>query len=342
MRTLTLALVVALAAGGCARFDDRLDAPFTPAPGPGAGAAPPSGPPGPHGPAPPPPATDDQREPPATGPCADPDPAVIATCLGPAVALAAIGERALVAEDSGRVRIVSADADPEDFGRVDPRGGRVAAVAPSPDFAEDRLVYVLVVGGGPTRVERLARGDAPRTVAELAPADSGGLAFVDGVLTVGVGPELLRFPGFTGVGRAGRPEVVARDLGAVRALCTHGDDVFLTAATGRGVVARTPDRVVWTWPEQRDAGGCAATADSLSVALPDGERVDTLDTAGGAARGQPRKRAEKRYGRLTGLTAVGDGILLAGTANTRGGSPVPTDDRVVVLPDSGGGRDSRI
>ena len=51
---------------------------------------------------------------------------------------------------------------PEEFGRVDPRAGRVVAIAPSPDFAQDRLVYLLVVGDGPTRVERLARGDAAR------------------------------------------------------------------------------------------------------------------------------------------------------------------------------------
>lgn len=338
MRTLPLVLVAALAVGGCARFEDRLDAPFTPAPPPGMGAAPPSAPPGP----PPPSTSPRDGAPPEAGPCVDPDPAVIATCLGPAVAVAGLGEQALVAEDSGRVRIVSADADPEDFGRVDPRGGRVAAVAPSPDFDQDRLVYVLVVGDGPTRVERLARGDAPRTVAELAPAESGGLAFADGVLTVGVGPELLRFPGFTGIGRAGRPEVVARGLGAVRGLCVLGDDVYLSATTDRGVVARTADRIVWTWPDQRSAGGCAVTPDSLSVALPDAQRVDTLATSGGAARGKPEPRAEKRYGRLTGLTVVGEGVLVAGTTNTRGGTPVPTDDRVVVLPEASGGGDARV
>lgn len=277
-----------------------------------------------------------------TGPCADPDPAVIATCLDPAVAVAALGERALVAEETGRVRIVSLDSDPEDFGRVDPGGGRVTALAPSPDFAQDRLVYLLVVGDGPTRVERLARGDAPRTVAELAPAETGGLAFVDDVLTVGVGSEVLRFPDFTGIGRAERPEILARDLGGIRALCVQGGDVFLTTVTDRGVEVRTPERVVWTWPGQRDAGGCAASEDSLAVALPDAERVDTLATAGGAARGQPETLAERRYGRLTGLASVGEGVLLAGTTNKAGGTPVQTDDRAVILPGTGGGGDSRV
>ena len=341
MRSLPLLLVLAVAMSGCARFDDRLDAPFTPAPGPGAGAAPPSTPSGPP-PAPSTPPSGEPGPPPETGPCVDPDPAVIATCLEPAVAVAALGERAVVAESTGGVKIVSPDDDPEDFGRVDTGGGRVAAVAPSPDFAQDRLLYLLVVGDGPTRVERLARGDTPRTVAELAPADSGGLAFVDEVLTVGVGDELLRFPGFTGIGRADAPEVVARDLGRVRGLCVHGDDLFLSTVTDRGATVRTADRVVWTWPDQRTAGGCAATESSIAVALPDALRVDTLQTAGGAARGQPEPLAQDRYGRLTGLAAIGGGVLLAGTTNKSGGSPVPTDDRVVVLPQSGGGGDARV
>ena len=333
-------LVLALAVSGCARFDDRLDAPFTPAPGPGMGAPPPSAPPG-SPPEPSTPRSDDPEPPAETGPCVDPDPAVIATCLEPVAAVSVLGERAVVAELTGGVKIVSADAPPEEFGRVDTGGGRVAAVAPSPDFAEDRLVYLLVVGDGPSRVERLARGDAPRTVAELAPADSGGLAFVDEVLTVGVGGQLLRFPGFTGIGRADAPEVVARDLGRIQGLCIHGDDLFMSTVTERGAALRTSDRTVWTWPDQRSAGGCAASEGSLAIALPDAARVDTLETAGGAARGQPESLAEDRYGRLTALTAIADGVLLAGTTNKRGGSPVSTDDRAVILPQSGGGGDAR-
>ena len=342
MRSVSLLLVVALAAAGCARFDDSLGSPFTPAPRPGVGAAPPPAPPAPPRPESAPPRSDEEPAPEESGPCVDPDPAVIATCLDPAVAVAALGEKALVAESSGRISVVAVDAEPEDFGRVDPQGGRVVALAPSPDFPEDRLLYTLVVGGGPTRVERLARGDAPRTVAELPPAESGGLAFVGGVLTVGVGDEVLRFPDFSGIGRAERPEVVARGLGGIRALCTHGRDLYLSTVTERGVAVRTPDRIVWTWPDQRTVGGCAASEASLAVALPDARRADVLTTAGGAARGRPEPLAEDRYGRLTGLAVVGDGLLLAGTTNKDGGEPVATDDRAVVLPSSGGGGDARV
>lgn len=267
----------------------------------------------------------------------DPDPAVIATCLEPVTAVTGLGERALVAEGAGAVKIVAVDDPPVDFGSVDPGEGRVAAVAASPDYVQDRLVYLLVVGDGPTRVERLARGDTPTTVAELAPADSGGLAFDDEVLTVGVGAELLRFPDFEGIGRAENPEVVGRDLGAIQGLCSSSDELFLSTVTERGVVARTADRVVWTWPDQQAAGACAATPDSLSLALPDAERVDSLPMAGGASRGQPEPRAEEEYGRFTGLAVVGEGVLLGGTTNKDGGSPTETDDRAVILPDTGGG-----
>lgn len=341
MRSISLLLALTLVVSGCARFDDRLDDPFTPAPGPGMAAGPPSSRPG----APPqPPPTSGTAEPEPTkepGPCHDPDPAVIATCLEPAVAVAGLGDRALLAESTGGIKIVGPGSAPEDFGRVDPRGGRVSAVVASPDFAEDRLVYVLVVGGGPTRVERLARGDSPRTVAELPPSQSGGLAFIDGVLTVGAGDRLVRFPGFRGIGRAENPELIAGGLGRIQAVCSHDDEIFLSTISDRGAALRTPDRVVWTWPDQGSAGGCAASADSLSIALPDGERVDTVQTSGGAARGQPEEIARGRYGRLTGLTVIADGILLAGTTNKDGGSPVPTDDRAVILPRSGGGGDAR-
>lgn len=341
MRSISLLLALTLVVSGCARFDDRLVDPFTPAPGPGGGAAPPSG--APRSPSPPPTSGTGEPEPaPESGPCVDPDPAVIATCLEPAVAVAGLGDRALVAASTGGVKIVGPDSPPEEFGRVDPGGGRVVAVTASPDFAEDKLIYLLVVGDGPTRVERLARGDTPRTVAELGPAESGGLAFVDGVLTVGVGGQLVRFPDFEGIGRAENAEVVTDGLGLIQALCVHGSDLFLSTVSDRGVALRTADRVVWTWPDQTAAGGCAATESALSVALPLAERVDTVQVAGGAARGQPEARAEGRYGRLTGLTAIGDGILLAGTTNKDGGTPVPTDDRAVILPQSGGGGDARV
>lgn len=341
MRSITVLLALALAVSGCARFDDRLDDPFTPAPGPGLAGAPPSPPP--SAPAPPPTSSPGAPEPEEeTGPCVDPDPAVIATCLEPAVAVAGLGDKALLAESSGGIKLVSPDAPPEEFGRIDPRGGRVVSVTPSPDFAEDRLVYALVVGDGPTRVERLARGDSPRTVAELPPAESGGLAFVDEVLTVGAGERLIRFPGFSGIGRAADPEVVAEGLGRIRGLCTHDDDVFLSTVSDRGASLRTADRVVWTWPDQQAAGGCAAGPDSLAIALPDAERVDTVQTADGAALGQPDQLAQGEYGRLTGLTMIADGVLLAGTTNKDGGTPVATDDRAVILPESaGGGGDAR-
>lgn len=259
------------------------------------------------------------------------------------MAVAGLGERALVAEATGGVHIVSVDGEPEEFGRVDPGEGRVVALATSPDYDQDRLVYLLVVGDGPSRVERLARGDVPTTVAELAPATSGGLAFDHDILTVGLDSEILTFPAFDGIGRADNPEVLVRGVGAIQALCTHGDELYLSTVTDRGVVARTPDVVIWTWPDQRSAGGCAATESSLSIAMPDAARVDTLPMAGGASRGQPEAQAEDRYGRLTGLAVAGDGVLLAGTTNKAGGAPVQTDDRVVIIPDSGGGgSDARV
>src|SRR5699024_6903806 len=142
----------------------------------------------------------------------------------------------LVAEASGAVSVVAIDAPPEDFGRVDPGDGRVVAAAASPDYAEGRLVYVLVVGDGPSRVERLARGASPTTVAELPPASSGGRVVVDRVPTVAAGSEVVGFPDFSGIGPGEAPDVGTRGVGEVHGVCTHGEDLYMSALTDRGVV----------------------------------------------------------------------------------------------------------
>ena len=191
MRSLALLLVMALAATGCARFDDRLDDPFTPAPGPGMGAAPPSTPPGSPPPSPTP--RSGQPEPtPESGPCVDPDPAVIATCLDPAVAVAGVGQRALVAQSSGRVTIVSVDAQPEEFGRVDVRGGRVAAVALVVGLRA-RVLVVLIDAGDPAGVAVPA---AEVTVSPgawpTAEAAGGAMAASAAIVSMAVAAEVLR------------------------------------------------------------------------------------------------------------------------------------------------------
>lgn len=335
-------LAAVLLIGGCARFDDRLDQEFTPAPDPGMlDAAPPAPRPGaPSFSAPGGGTTTAAPEEP--GPCTDPDPAVVATCLEATSAVAGLGSEALLVETGGRALVVAPEVDPVEFGRVDVRGGRVVAVAPSPDFDQDRIVYALVVGGGDSRIEKLARGQTSRTVAELPPADGGGLVYDGDVLTVGVGDRLLSFPDYRGIGTAGRPEVVAGGLGEIRGVCRGHDGVFVTATTDRGIVVRDADDVMWTWPDQREVGGCVATEDALAVALPGARRVDVLPLAGSGPRGEPEPLAEGTYGRLTGLAVVADGVLMSTTTNTDGGEPVPTDDRAVVLPLSGGGADSRV
>jgi len=153
----------------------------------------------------------------------------------------------------------------------------------------------------------------------------------------------VRFPDFRGIGRAGAPQVVASDLGDVRGLCLADGATYVTALTPRGAVVRNARSVVWTWPDQREVGGCVATAEALGVALPAAARADVLPLAGGGPGGEPQPVGEKTYGRLTGLGVVADGLMLATTTNKDGGAPVPTDDRAVLLPlQASGGADSKV
>ena len=339
MRKRAAALALVVMATGCARFDDRLADPFTPVPQIAGGAGQPQSPQ-----APPPPASSPSASPAprAAGPCVDPDPNVIATCLDAPSAVVSVGDRTLAIDSGGRAVLAAENSEPEDFGRVETGGGRVVAVTPSPDFSQDGIVYALVAGGGGGRVERLAKGDTSRTVARVGSGSGGGITFVGDVLTVATGSELVRFPGYRGIGDAGSGEVVARDLGDARGLCASKGTAYVTTVGDRGASVRSGSTTVWTWPDQQTIGGCEAAEEALAVAVPGGERVDVLPLADGGIRGKPEPLAEHRYGRLTGVAATADGRLVGSTTNKDGGTPGRTDDRVVLLPKpTGGGGDSR-
>lgn len=361
MVTASCAIVVATSLlGACARFDEAESAPFSPAPEMGSAFDAEPRVPQPDMPGPPPmsspsaPPSAAQEGP--SGPCDDPDPAVIATCLEPTVAVAGMptAAQAIIAERAtGRLLVVSDNADPQPFSTIDPSAGQVVGIALSPSFEQDKLVYALLTRDGQTRVARIAAGDSEKIVGDNLPANTtgtGGIAFVDGILTVGVGTEVLRFPDFNGIGQIGRSEPVGTVSGDITGLCTPplGDAALFattTSPTGSAVQQVNNGAVVelWAWPDQPLASGCAVTPGGIAVALPEAERVDLLglNVEAGVVDGSPQSLAVEKYGRIAGVGLMASNAIVATTVNKDGGQPVASDDRAVILPIAGGSSDER-
>ena len=366
IRWMTAATVLVMApalAAGCAQFDDSQSAPFSPVAGPGENFG---EPPEPNTPPDleqrePPPGQEEPRDLPPQTPdgrdeCADPDPAVIATCLEPTSAVVGLpnsAEAILAERDTGEMFVVSDNSEPKPFARIDPAEGAVVSLALSPSYAQDRLVYAVLVAGGETKVARIAEADEARIVADGLPASENGragIAFNDDEMLVGVGREVLGFPDFEGVGDAGPTTTVASTDSPISGLCA-GPGIFpgvyaTTGGTAGGALMRVDEGAalrVWSWPDQPSVHGCAVTTTGPAVAIPDAERVDmvTVDPASGIAPAPPSAVAEGQYGRLSGVGLMAGNALVGTTTNKAGGSPVPTDDRAIILPITGSSADER-
>ncbi|GAB2922928.1 PQQ-dependent sugar dehydrogenase [Rhodococcus aerolatus] len=370
-----LLLSAALTVSGCARFADVPADGFRDAPPLGAGPEPTPQLPDQPQPGTSTPGSSGPPAPPA--PCQDPDPAVVATCLGTTSGVAVLpgGQAALVGERrTGRVLQVAPQQTSQEVlsTPVDGSGdGGLLDLALSPTYAEDRLVYALVTTPADTRVVRLAPGDTAKPILTGIPrggsGNTGSLAFDQaGELLVvtgdagnpaaaadpaALGGKLLRVTA-AGAPAAGNPtpgSAVLDTLGGTAAgVCTD-------AATGTAwVTDRAPgeDRLravvdgrlgppVWTWPDRPGAAGCAAVGGRVAVALTGGQSVFVLTTGEGlAVQGQPATLAQGAYGRLSGADAAPDGTVWVGTVNTAGdpgATPGPTDDRVVRIQPPAGG-----
>lgn len=133
--------------------------------------------------------------------CTDHDEAVIATCLDTVTAVAALpgggdevnvlaGER-----DNGKVYTVSQNGDPTEVAELDVDAGDdggLTALAPSPTYREDRLIFAYVTTKKDNRVVRFASGEQPEPVLTGIPKgsehNSGALEVDDsGALLVATG-----------------------------------------------------------------------------------------------------------------------------------------------------------
>ncbi|GGC51994.1 hypothetical protein GCM10011410_00380 [Hoyosella rhizosphaerae] len=355
-----VALVVA--ASSCARFDDSLASPFEPEPTAGAYAhIQPSEPEDED--------SDEERE--IDGPCVDPDPAVIATCLEPisGVTVLPAGDAALAAERvTGRILLVGPDIEPEEFVQipVDSSGdGGLLDIALSPTFAEDRLLYALITTPSDNRVVRITPGDVPKVVLAGIPrgqtGNQGSLMFEQaGTLLVRTGDagnaassadpaslagKALRVGALNPDG-SDRPVIVASGLRGTGGACVDpvSQTVYVTESSlaGDRLVRVSSDgstEALWSWTDGEGAGHCVVVGTDIAVVLSQGEAVSflTRDDDTGLISGDPAMAAEGRFGKLHGAALGLGGEIWSGTINKASGDPGETDDRVVLIPTDGGG-----
>ncbi|MFR9752020.1 PQQ-dependent sugar dehydrogenase [Nocardia sp. 004] len=354
----SVALGSALLAG-CARFDDSASSPFTPEPTWHGASIKPKSPDAPP--------TSTTRP---SGPCIDPDPAVVATCLETTGGLVTLGNSALVAERrTGRILQVVPEQPPIEIAKLDVDGstdGGLSDIALSPTYQEDGLLYAYITTASDNRVVRIAKGGPPKDILTGIPkgasGNRGAIDFVSPdrmlVLTGNAGNpaaaassgslagKLLRIDS-PAPGRTADPEIAVSGIGTAGDVCRGGkDSVWITDSTA------TEDRLqhiggdgtvvtAWTWPDRPGVAGCTVTADGVAISLTRAKALALVaaDANTHTVTTAPTLMAQDKYGQLGGADASADGTVWVSTVNKTGGQPGPFDDRVVRIPPprAGGG-----
>ncbi|MCE6999652.1 PQQ-dependent sugar dehydrogenase [Saccharothrix sp. S26] len=270
---------------------------------------------------------------------------------------------------TGRLLKVTKDVDPVEVAKFDvdaAADGGLTGLALSPTYPEDQLVYVYVTTATDNRVLRLAPGDVPKPVLTgipKGPTGNRGVLAHDrtGALLVATGNagnpaaaadpnslagKVLRIDG-TGQPAPGNPtagsRAVASGLRSPGGLCVSGDG-SKTWVTDAGASADLLYRVepgkalgdpAWSWPERPGVAGCASFSNLVMVAASATPGLLNLPmNPDGSFTGKPEPSLADQdgFGRLGPLVMLDDTTALAGTVNKNaGGSPISSDDRVVII-----------
>ncbi|MGX7824811.1 PQQ-dependent sugar dehydrogenase [Actinokineospora sp. 24-640] len=319
-----------------------------------------------------------QSVPPPDG-CTDFHPAVLGTCMDSLTAVAALpgdgsNPTALVGErTTGRILLVRRDEEPKVVATIPvdaSAGGGLTGLALSPSYAEDQLLFAYITTPTDNRLVRIAPGDVPKPVLTGIPrgttANRGALALDHrGALLLATGGagrpadpkslagKLLRL---NSAGKAAEDNptpgsaIVAGGLTAPGGVCSSldGARTWVTDQTAKADVVYRVEfgkplgNPAWVWRDKPGVAGCASTTQTLWVAMSKAAHLQNLPQApDGTFTGKPQVTLEddKGFGRVSGLDLMNDRVAVAGTLNKRGGTPVSSDDRavVIVLSDAGGG-----
>lgn len=310
---------------------------------------------------------------PPPGPCVDPDPNVITTCLESTAGLLpgdADGTSTIVAErTTGRIitaKRFSKHKVVVTVPGVDGSGdGGLVDFTPSPTYRQDRLMYAYITTATDNRIVRIAQGDVAKPILTGIPkgrtGNLGSMFFRSpGELIVATGDagnpaaaadpaslagKILVVTGFSS-GANPPPKVLASGVGSNPALCPSNGTIFVADGTDNAdrlsQVSGNSLRTVWSWPEKPGLGGCAVTAGTIAVSTIRTQRIETLQepTPEKPSVDKPVAVLEKRYGAIGRMRAVGNGLIQFATVNKQyGPKVVSTDDRVVrfLVPSGAGG-----
>ncbi|MEO6084472.1 MAG: PQQ-dependent sugar dehydrogenase [Umezawaea sp.] len=280
---------------------------------------------------------------------------------------------------TGRLLKVSKDVDPVEVAAfaVDATGdGGLTGLTLSPTYSEDQLVYVYLTTDTDNRVMRLAPGDTPKPVLTGIPKGPTGNRGVlsydrEGALLVATGdagnPAAATDPNSLAgkvlrIDSAGQPAkgnpktgsaVIASGLRSPGGLCVSADGTktWVTDATAAADVLYKVDAgkqlgsPAWTWPDKPGVGGCASLTNMMWVATSNvpGTQMIAMNQEGSfTGKPEPFLDKDNGFGRIGPLVALDDNTALVGTVNKAGGTPISSDDRVVIIlrdSSSGGSKD---
>ncbi|QKT07792.1 PQQ-dependent sugar dehydrogenase [Gordonia sp. X0973] len=315
---------------------------------------------------------------PPPGPCVDPDPNVITTCLASTSAVTPGDDQGNVTVVAERTtgKIIQAKRFSEHkvlwtIPGIDASGdGGLIDFAPSPTYRQDHLMYAFITTATDNRIVRIAQGDVAKPILTgipkgptgnlgsmyfrsptelvVATGDAGNPAAANNPASLA--GKILLVTGFTsGVNPA--PKVLASGLGSNPALCPSDDAIFVADGTDSAdrlsQVSGKSLRTVWSWPDKPGLGGCAVVQDTIAVSTIRTQRIETLiaPTPKKPSVDKPTVVLEKRYGAIGRMRPVGNGLVQFGTVNKQYGPKVVSqDDRVVrfLVPAGGGGEDSKM
>jgi len=253
--------------------------------------------------------------------------------------------------------------------------GGLLGIVLSPSYDEDGLIYAYVTTAEDNRIIRIARGDVPKAIFTGIPKaalhNGGRIAFAaDRNLYVGTGDtgnavtaadpaslagKVLRLDEF-GKPAAGNPTpnsaIYAAGFTQIAGMCPMADgtvaaldrrpnaDVLLPLAAGKNYATIADGDALWTWTAaDGGAANCAIGNGVLASTSLEKQQLTGIQLGtGNTFTGTPNVLLDDRYGRLLTVVADNQGLLWLTTSNKDGlGTPVPSDDRVVVVPSGSAG-----
>ncbi|MFZ2509895.1 MAG: PQQ-dependent sugar dehydrogenase [Gordonia sp. (in: high G+C Gram-positive bacteria)] len=368
VRALTAAAAAALLAlplTGCADFSDqdrsRQAGPFSSVPERG----------GPGQDQPPPPDTEETDPP--KGPCVDPNPAVIATCLGTTGGVRPAdpaGKTTYVAERrTGKIIISKRYGPQREVAAVPVDGGGDGGLIDfelSPTYLQDQMIYALITTGEDNRIVRIAPGNSVKPILTGIPkgatGNMGSISFVSpSELRVATGnagnPGAANDPSSL-AGKifsidpdapAPRPTMIAAGFGSNVALCPDplSGTLFVADSGPAGDRLQQVEagglRLLWSWADRPGVTGCAVTEGVISVSIASKFRIDSLTAPTNANPTVSEPQAsdvKEQFGAVGRMSTFGAAAQIA-TINKSvpGAPPTTTNDRVAIFAGSASAED---